>query len=112
MTDGFDVLVQLVMAAITTHPFSSLAAGLAETATDARPLIGPPSSVSRESDSGLGLGPLPNADVKLSHTLGSGARSFGRFGPARLGSTLPRSSSRSSVNLGVASPSLRKRPCS
>ena len=48
MTDGFDVLVQLVIAAITTEPFSTVASGLAATATVARPLMGPPSWVSRE----------------------------------------------------------------
>ena len=81
ITEGLEVLVQLVMAAITTQPFSSLAAGLAATAVAVRPLIGPPSSRRRETDSGLGLGPLPNAFVKLSQTFGSGARSCGRFGP-------------------------------
>src|SRR6202158_1712931 len=91
MTEGVDVLVQLVMAAITTHPLSSLAAGLAATAVAARPLTGPPSSARRPSESGLGFGPLPNAAVKLSQTFGSGARSCGRLGPARLGSALARS---------------------
>src|SRR5258708_18964719 len=79
MTDGFEVLVQLVMAAITTHPSSSLAAGLAVTAVAVRPLTGPPSSTRREIDSGLGFGPLPNAFLQLSHTFGKGARSCGRF---------------------------------
>src|SRR6185312_4519980 len=100
ITEGFEVLVQLVIAAMTTHPFSSLAAGFAATATATRPLTGPPSSASRPSASVLGFGPLPNAFVKLSQTLGSGARSWGRLGPARLGSTLARSSSSSSVNFG------------
>src|SRR5260370_11921914 len=90
MTEGFDVLVQLVMAAITTQPFSSLATGSAATATAARPFIGPPSSVRREIASALGLGLLAKAAVKLSQTLGSGARSWGRFRPARLGSMLDR----------------------
>ena len=58
MTDGFEVLVQLVMAAITTQPFSSLAAGLAATAVAARPLTGPPSSARRPSASELGLRPV------------------------------------------------------
>src|SRR5258708_15844395 len=101
MTDGFEVLVQRVMAAMTTQPFSSLAAGRAATAVAPRPLTGPPSSARRPRASGFGLGPLPNAAVKLSHTLGSGARSFGRFGPAMLDSTLPTSSSIIALNFGV-----------
>ena len=112
MTDGLEVLVQLVIAAITTDPFSTLASGLAATATAARPLIGPPSSVRREIASGSGLGDLVNAVVKLFQTSGSATRSCGRFGPATLDSTLPRSSSRSSVNFGVGAPSTLNRPCS
>src|SRR5690242_21941405 len=101
MTDGFEVLVQLVIAAMTTHPSSSFATGSAMTATAARPSTGPPSSVRREIASGLGFGLLAKAAVKLSQTLGSGARSWGRFGPARLGSTLVRSSSSSSLHFSV-----------
>src|SRR5260370_30785997 len=112
MTEGWEVLVQLVTGAITTEPFSSLATGSAATARAARPFIGPPSSVRREIASALGLGLLAKAAVKLSQTLGSGARSWGRFGPARLGSMLDRSSSSSSLNFGVGSPSVRKSPCS
>ena len=112
MTDGFDVLVQLVIAAITTEPFSTVASGLAATATVARPLMGPPSWVSREMASGSGLGPGVNTVVKLLHASRSGTRSCGRFGPARLDSTLLRSSSSSSLNFGVAAPSTLKRPCS
>src|SRR5205807_5674325 len=89
MTDGFEVLVQLVMAAMTTDPFSTCASGLAATATVARPLIGPPSSVSREIASGSGLGPLVKTVVKLFQTSGSATLSCGRFGPATLDSTLP-----------------------
>jgi len=39
MTDGFEVLVQLVIAAMTTDPFSTVAVGLAATATVARPSV-------------------------------------------------------------------------
>src|SRR5438552_1935363 len=85
MTDGLEVLVQLVIAAITTDPFSTLASGLAATATAARPLIGPPSSVRREIASGSGLGDLVNAVVKLFQTSGSATRSCGRLGPGRQG---------------------------
>src|SRR5260221_13180217 len=111
MTDGLDVFVQLVIAAMTTDPCSSLAAGLGATTTAALPLIGPPSSDRRDIASGSGFGPLPNAPVKLCHTFGSDTRSCGRFGPARLGSTLARSSSSSSLKRGVAAPSTRNRAC-
>src|SRR5436190_2144537 len=102
MTDGLEVLVQLVIAAITTDPFSTLASGLAATATAARPLIGPPSSVRREIASGSGLGDLVNAVVKLFQTSGSATRSCGRFGPA----TLDRPSPQNSTNLSTT-PCLR-----
>src|ERR1051325_2984908 len=78
ITEGFEVLVQLVIAAITTHPFSTFASCLACTATVARPSIGPPSSVRREIASGSGLGPALKTVLKLFHTLGSATRSCGR----------------------------------
>src|SRR5437879_12259447 len=106
MTDGLEVLVQLVIAAITTDPFSTLASGLAATATAARPLIGPPSSVRREIASGSGLGDSVNAAAKLFPTSGSAPRSCGRLGPATRASTLRRPSSRSSVTCAVGAPSL------
>jgi hypothetical protein len=37
----------------------------------------------------------------------SGTRSCGRFGPARLGTTVPRSSSSTSVNSGSRQPAVR-----
>ncbi len=112
ITDGLEVFVQLVIAAMTTQPFSSVLAGFAATAVAARPLTGPPSSDNLDRASASGWGPFPNAAVKLSHTRGSGARSWGRLGPARLGSTFVRSSSSSSENFGMALPSTRKSPCS
>ena len=42
----------------------------------------------------------------------SGTRSCGRFGPARLGSTVDRSSRTTFVNFGTAAASVRNRPCS
>src|SRR5437660_12799750 len=101
MTDGLEVLVQLVIAAITTDPFSTLASGLAATATAARPLIGPPSSVRRAIAAGSGLGDLVSAVVKLFQTSGSATRSAGRIVPATLDSTLPRSSSCWRPTLGI-----------
>ena len=112
ITEGFDVFVQLVIAAITTHPSSSVAAGRCATATVARPSTGPPSWVRREIASGSGFGGRVKALVKLFQTFGSGTRSCGRFGPATLGSTCVRSSSRSSVKRGVGAPSTRNSPCS
>ena len=112
ITDGFEVFVQLVMAAMTTQPFSTLASCLACTATVARPSTGPPSSVSRDIASGSGLGPGLKTVLKLLHTSGSDTRSCGRLGPATLDSTLLRSSSSSSLNFGVTEPSTRNSPCS
>src|SRR5260370_17964427 len=88
MTVGLDVFVQLVIAAITTEPSRTRAAGLAASATTERPLTGPPSSDSLETASVSGFGPLPNAAVKLFHNFGSHAPSCGRLGPARLAPAL------------------------
>ena len=104
--------MQLVMAAITTQPSSSCAVGLWTTATAVRPSIGPPSSVNLETASGSGFGLCVKAEVKLSQTFGRATRSCGRFGPATLGSTFARSSSRSSVNFGAGLPSTLNRHCS
>ncbi len=41
-----------------------------------------------------------------------GTRSCGRLGPARLGTTVARSSSSVSLNTGSGAPSVRNRPCS
>ena len=102
----------VVIAAMTTQPSSRLAGRRCATATATRPSIGPPSSVNLEMASGSGFGLCTNADVKLSHTLGSETRSCGRLGPATLGSTVARSSSSSSLKRGVAAPSTLKRSCS
>src|SRR5215831_10543375 len=63
MTDGFDVLVQLVMAAMTTEPFFN-ATGW--------PLI---------CAAAVFSGP-PNACAKLLLTCGNSTRSWGLLGPA------------------------------
>ena len=88
-TDGFEVFVQLVMAAMTTEPcFRScddpvaLAAGAAG-APSASFFFGLISEGSAASNDFLALN--------------NPTRSCGRLGPATLGSTLPRSRSRVSV---------------
>ncbi len=85
MTEGFDVFVQLVIAAMTTDPSRS-SFGCSE----------------RRS---------ANTDVNDDHTSGSATRSCGRFGPASDGTTASRSRSSTSVNTGSGSPSRRNRPC-
>src|SRR3954447_6593723 len=68
ITDGFDVFVQLVMAAITTEPF-----------------VRCPSGVSAAL-------PIPlRAASQAAFDSRRGTRSWGRLGPARLGSTVARS---------------------
>src|ERR1700730_8684318 len=78
-TDGFDVLVQLVMAAMTTLP-SWIVAPL--------PFI--------LMAAVLGVAPRPSR--KFFFTSGRLMRSWGRLGPARDGTTAARSSDRVSVN--------------
>jgi hypothetical protein len=78
MTLGLDVLVQLVMAAITTDPCSTAACGGAATAVPPPPpaflaVIIPGSACANPCFAAL-----------------SGTRSCGRFGPARLGSIASR----------------------
>src|SRR6059036_3303068 len=82
ITDGLDVFVQLVMAAMTTEPWSSSL---------------------REGS----VAPIcsPNTSENDSHTRGSATRSCGRFGPATLGSTDERSNSSCSENCGSGSSS-------
>ena len=92
-TEGFEVLVQEVIAAMTTAPsFTSYELPLAGTGTD---LMSPPSVV-----------------MKLDFTSGRLMRSCGRFGPASDGTTLARSSSRVSENSGSGEPASRNMPCS
>src|SRR5262245_60451973 len=85
ITDGFDVLVQLVMAAMTTEPLPT-----------PNPLAGA----------------APGKEVrKFSFTCGNSTRSCGRFGPAMDGTTSPRSSDRVDEYMGSGVESVRKRPC-
>ncbi len=122
ITDGFDVFVQLVIAAITTEPWptdspSSRTGGASgsivpsvSTATSEEP----PSSTHRPTSVGFGSGSRPsrNAATNEPQTPCRGTRSCGRFGPATEGTIADRSSSRTSLKTGSGSPSARKRPCS
>ena len=100
ITLGFEVLVQLVIAAITTAPCSSwvVTAGSA-TAADAPPVVAdtcdePPASAPFfDDDAIIELSPA----WKPLLACFSETRSCGRFGPARHGSTVARSSSITSV---------------
>ena len=135
ITLGFEVLVQEVIAAITTRPWSSskvspstvtsIASSLRRFSVVAtgEPLTagrGLPRSSSWSSAGGSEAGkdssiassrPLPSfstasgansaiASRKDSLASSSGTRSCGRFGPAMLGTTSPRSSSRRSAKTG------------
>ena len=53
-----------------------------------------------------------NASAKAFLLSVRGTRSWGRRGPAKLGTTLPKSSSRGSVNIVSGEASLRNIPCS
>src|SRR5262245_29914057 len=131
MTDGFEVFVQLVMAAITTEPCDTwciswlrvmatrggrtcdaVAACAAPTAAWA-----PPSAVKRATAFSGGFGAVLRckfgSDVaKFSFTWLSGTRSCGRVGPASDGSTVARSSSSVSEYTAAGVAAVRNRPCS
>ena len=100
ITEGFDVLVQLVIAAMTTAPCPILC-------------VSPSISVSAVR------GMLPfapavwsgNALRKLCFMSPSDTRSCGRRGPDRLDSTSPRSRCSTSVYSGSGESSVRNSPC-
>src|SRR5437868_1968340 len=96
-TLGFEVLVQEVMAAITTSPWPR---------SKLRPSTG-----KRFSASVAFLYSLAMAAAKPSATAGSATRPSGRFGPAIDGTTSPRSSVKVSVNTGSGEAEVRYRPC-
>ena len=84
MTVGLEVLVQLVMAAMSTEPcpiFEPLTSALTEAKSSA--FLPKPFSVTG----------LLKEPTKLDLRFCSSIRSCGRFGPATLGTTLERSSS-------------------
>src|SRR5690349_15822222 len=100
ITDGFDVFVQLVIAAITTEPWvSGNVPRSVVTDVDApqRPGAGAPPSSDHAS---IALASAPALSPRIPATARrharraplSGTRSCGRFGPASDGSTVPRSS--------------------
>ncbi len=106
MTLGLLVLVQEVMAAMTTSPCLSWKRS-SWCSTSAR----------EPSSSGFSAKPWgPTGAVSMAFHLGwssvSSMRSWGRLGPARLGRTVRMSSSRVSVNSGSGVSSVRKSPCS
>src|SRR5579875_2902802 len=86
MTWGLEVLVHDVIAAMTTRPWSrvKLSPPSRLTSTGLEPAL---------ADAGRTLG---SASWKPRRALSRRTRSWGRVGPARLGPTLPRSSSRRS----------------
>src|SRR5580704_4275375 len=92
MTDGFDVLVQLVMAAITTEPSRIV---------DFDPLVAISAGFCAEL----------KVSRKFFFTSGRLMRSCGRLGPAMEGTTLPRSSSKASEYSGSGESGVRNRPC-
>src|SRR5262245_46699575 len=100
MTEGLEVLVQEVMAAITTEPWASVKVApfivVAEAAVAMWP--SPPSFSHRPAAPPFGAGGVFGApwrlgsdSAKFAFTRASGRRSCGRFGPAREGSTSARS---------------------
>ncbi len=106
ITDGFEVLVQLVIAAMTTAPWPIVA-------------LAPATSSGTVRAASFSASPKPRSltgavsDLRnAAFICESGTRSCGRFGPARLGSTVERSSSSVSVNTGSGVAAVRKRPCS
>src|SRR4029434_6982692 len=86
-TDGLEVFVQLVIAEITTEPW--LSSNLPPFICTATLLLALPLFIKDGS-----------ASLKAFLLSVNGTRSCGRRGPAKLGTTLPRSSSNVSVNIG------------
>src|SRR5436190_14096072 len=96
-TLGFEVLVQEVIAAITTSPWPRSS--------------GRPSTAKRFDCSIAFLYSLSIAAAKPSATDGSATRPSGRFGPAIDGTTSARSRASVSVNTGSSVLEVRNRPC-
>ena len=99
ITEGLEVFVQLVIAAMTTEPWRS---------SPRSPPISSGTVLARAAVSGTNS---RSASPQAVFTLPSGTRSCGRRGPARLGSTEPRSSSIVSLNSGSGTSATRKSPC-
>src|SRR6516162_4832763 len=122
MTEGFDVLVHDVIAAITTEPWSSsksptctrlcaasaTATGAADSSTAPSPvggsLAGNESAISLSYDPfGYSTPNVPSVSTNALLAVASGTRSCGRRGPAIDGSTDERSSSTTCVYVGWSS---------
>src|SRR4030043_969509 len=106
ITDGLDVLVHEVIAAITTAPWVSFkvcpfAPKFTSFASSSSFSSNPPSLTGAES-----------VFLKDWWTLDIDTLSCGRFGPARLDSTVFKSSSTMSLYSGAGELSLRNNPCS
>ena len=87
ITEGFEVLVQEVIAAITTEPW-------------VRSKVSPPrvtDTVESWSSAPMALRISPRAAAKAVGMSARATRSWGRRGPARLGTMVPMSSSSSAV---------------
>jgi hypothetical protein len=106
-TSGLLVLVQLVIAAMTTAPWVTLL-GAVPSACLTVPVA--PKILSAGKPKLV----LPSGAARLlknsALTFLSSTRSCGRLGPASEGWTVERSSSRTSVNSGSGVPGVQKRP--
>ena len=91
ITCGFEVFVQLVIAAITTWPWSRVNSRAVREAYLGR------AGTAAPSRAGVGRGPpgseRASASANIAFDRRSGTRSWGRDGPAMLGSIVDRSSS-------------------
>ena len=106
MTEGFEVLVQLVIAAMVTAPWASV-------------LVSPFISTGAVRARSSGPRPKPRSFTGATRDLRNdsfiafkGTRSWGRLGPASDGSTVERSNSMLSVKTGSGESFVRKSPCS
>ena len=123
ITDGLDVFVQEVIAAITTEPCFTMspstdigvsAPGSVVASVSTSTSTFPPSSSNLPTSLGRGSGSTwsRKAARNDAQTSARGTRSCGRFGPATEGSIAARSSSTTSEKRGSGSPSARNNPCS
>ena len=120
ITLGLEVLVHEVIAAITTAPFfnckscpSTVQTMLGSSSMDSSaPTAAPaPPSPIKRANSFLLTGVLLSTNcLNACGTCDNTTLSCGRFGPAKLASTVPMSNSNTSVNSG-SSPALRHKPC-
>ena len=106
ITSGLLVLVQLVMAAITTAPWPIVSACPLVWTCPVRRSASPSRAKPR-----LAVGAVSDS-AKVCLTAESATRSCGRLGPARLGTTLARSSASRVVNSGTGAAAVRNIPCS